>query len=153
SRRPRALSSCELAWILSDGVRAPAIAARAFAIAVNTSVSCLAKPFTVSTRLGTRSARRCRATSTCAHDPAMASRWVTRSLRTPIIFTPNRSPIRTSATTTIKAIFIVSSFFQLVDGIDHGLDLFQVFAEQWCGLQIARLRFVFAKIQQSQERT
>ena len=68
--------------IFSAGVRAPAIAARASAMFLKTSVSCAAKPFTVSTRLGIRSARRCSATSTCAHAAFTASRCVTRSLRT-----------------------------------------------------------------------
>ena len=67
--------------IFSCGVRAPPRAARASAIFLKTSVSCVAKPLTVSTRFGIRSARRCRATSTCDHGAFTASRCVTRSLR------------------------------------------------------------------------
>src|SRR5947207_1564568 len=52
----------------SCGVRAPAIWARAFAIAVKTPSSCLAYPFTVSTRFGIRSERRCNAESTSENE-------------------------------------------------------------------------------------
>src|SRR5260370_30989089 len=65
NRRPRAPSTRWLAAILSDGVLAESNCDRACAISPNTVCSCLVIPFTVSTRLGIRSARRCSTTSTC----------------------------------------------------------------------------------------
>ena len=60
-----AASSWFEAAILSAREPAPTIAARALAMLSNTDFSWLAYPFTVSTRLGIRSARRCSWFSTC----------------------------------------------------------------------------------------
>ena len=72
--------------------------------------SCAAYPFTVSTRLGMRSARRCNTTSTCDHAEFMASRLRTISLRWPMNVLPNQN---TSRTTMIRMITPVFMFLSL----------------------------------------
>ena len=44
------------------------------------SFSCAAKPFTVLTRFGIRSLRRCSWFSTSDHEPLMASCWLVKEL-------------------------------------------------------------------------
>src|ERR1022692_260788 len=92
---------------------------------LKTSVSWDAKPFTVSTRLGIRSLRRCRATSTVLQEAVTASRRVTRSLRTSTNLLQAPIPTRSRTATTIRAIFTgvllifrFGSFLYLVHSVD-----------------------------------
>src|ERR1700747_1055870 len=74
----------------------------------NTVCSCLAYPFTVSTRFGIRSARRCSTTSTCDHADFTASFLLTRLLRT-LTYLPNeRRAIRSHTIITIKLLLMRS---------------------------------------------
>ena len=80
SRRESApLSSFEAA-IVSAGVPAPATRLRASVTRTSTFCSCAAKPFTVFTRFGIRSLRRCSWFWTSLQAASTASLWVTRRL-------------------------------------------------------------------------
>src|SRR5579871_664106 len=112
--------------------------------------SCLAYPFTVSTRLGMRSARLCSVTSTCDHSAATASLRLTRSLRMLTNCPPTASRITTSTAITIRAIFMswfAPLFFQPVHGVDHDIDLLEIRIEQDNWFQVARLDAVFSQIE------
>ena len=104
---PGALDGVRLAERLRKyGVRAPIIAARAEVTESTTASSCLANPFTVSTRFGIRSARLCSTLSTWAHAARMASCCATRSLRTPTSLPPATKPTSSSTPSTIASTFI-----------------------------------------------
>src|SRR5262249_41912085 len=76
----------------------------ALAISPKTVCSCWANPFTVSTRLGIRSARRCNTISTCDHAAFTASFLVTSVLRTPTYCPKKMSAITTITTMAMTAI-------------------------------------------------
>src|SRR4051794_24753031 len=119
---------------------------------LKTSVSCLATPLTVSTRFGIRSARRCRATSTCDHWALTASRCVTSSLRTLTNLPPAATPITTSTSNKTSATFTtILLFLQPVDGVDHGRDSLEVAGQHGHRLHLTRLQPLFANIQQPLE--
>src|SRR6266566_4997238 len=108
SRRPRAPSSRWFAAILSAGVPAESNCERACAISPNTVCSCLAIPFTVSTRFGIRSARRCSTTSTCDQADLTAS-FLATSVFFTLTYLPNESRIKTTMViSTIIALLMVS---------------------------------------------
>src|SRR5260221_13210096 len=114
SRRLSAESRAPFAAILSAGVFAPINAERAAAMSPKTFSSCCANPFTVSTRLGIKSARRCSTTSTCAHDALTASRFTTIWLRRPTYMLPKISAISSRMTMAITVFFmriLLRSFF------------------------------------------
>src|SRR5580698_9373004 len=63
-------------------------------------------PFTVSTRLGIKSARRWSTTSTCAQSDFTVSFFVTISFRRPTYIPPMPRAISTRTARTINAVFI-----------------------------------------------
>src|SRR5579859_6333072 len=102
-----------------------------------------------------RSARRCRATSTCDHAAFTASFWVTSWLRTPTYLPPIMSPASSRTTRIIRRTFISLSlplFFEAIYGVNHDRDLFKIRVEQVCRFQFARFDAFFAQIQQLVER-
>src|SRR5437868_5689299 len=142
-------SSWLLAAIFSCGVRAPPRAARA---AVTESITCcswVAKPFTVFTRFGIRSARRCSATSTCDQAAAIASFWTASSLRTETNFPANIRPTSSRIPKTTRNIFIVISLFEAIDGIDNHGNLLQIGPQKGLRIQVAGLNPFFTQIEQA----
>src|ERR1039458_8084222 len=127
-------------------------AARASAMSLNTSVSCDAMPFTVATRLGIRSARRCSWVSTSAHCPSMALRCCTRLFRMLTYWPPTINASKTTAPITIQAIFAAFTFSMLflqpVHRVDHGGDSLQIGRQQGRRIGLARLEALFADVQQ-----
>src|SRR6266705_408564 len=93
----------------SAGVRAESNAERALAMSPKTVCSCAAKPFTVSTRLGIKSARRCSTTSTCAHAAFTASFLMAIWFLRPMNELPKSSAITTRTAKTIRTFFISTS--------------------------------------------
>src|SRR5436190_10769448 len=99
------------------------MAARASAMFLKTSVSCEAKPLTVFTRFGIRSARRCSATSTVLHAAVMASLCVTSSLRTLTYLLHAIIPNSATTMSTINPIFTCLLLFPRLAGyLIHGVD-------------------------------
>src|SRR5258705_13167356 len=120
---------------------------------LKTSVSCAAKPFTVFTRFGIRSARRCSATSTVLHAAVTASRCVTRSLRTLTYLLHAIIPASASTMSMIKPIFTCSLLFtHLVHGVDYRRDPLHIGCQQTGRIYIARLDPLLAEIEQPVER-
>src|SRR5580765_3863605 len=175
SRRPKAPSSCPFAAILSDGVPAESSAERALAMSPKTVCSCCAIPFTVATRLGIRSARRCNTMSTCDHEAFTASFLVTSVLRTPtycpkattaisariaitirtLTILPPESNIRRNGQTSPPWFICHLSLILLQHSIHCGgyvLNGRQVAGENVFGVELFAVRLVVADIQQLQER-
>src|SRR5579872_550182 len=109
SRRPSDPSSCAFAAIRSAGVCALSSVERALAMSPNTVCSCAAYPFTVSTRLGIKSARRCSTTSTCDHSAETAWFFTTIWLRRPTYIAPIPSATTPSNTNAVHALFMHAS--------------------------------------------
>src|SRR5207249_8747797 len=74
-----------------------------------TVCSCAANPFTVSTRFGIKSARRCRTTSTWDHAAFTASRFTTIWFLRLTNELPSSSATTSKTTRTIRAFFISAS--------------------------------------------
>src|SRR5262249_1472957 len=114
-----------------------------------TAFSCPANPFTVFTRLGIRSARRCSATSTCAQAPLMASSWTASSLRTETNFPANMSPPSSRTPNTISSTFMmVASLFKAIDRVDDHRDFLQVGPYYGRRIQVLGFDFVLAQMEQ-----
>src|SRR5690349_21540202 len=102
-----------------------------------------------------RSARRCKATSTCDQAAFTDSFWVTSWLRTLTYLPPNMRPASSRTTRTMRRTFMSFSlplFLEAVYGVNHDGDLFKIRVEQARGFQFARLDALFAQIQQFVER-
>src|SRR5258705_6637644 len=119
---------------------------------LKTSVSCAAKPFTVFTRFGIRSARRCRATSTLLQAALTLSRWVTRSLRTLTYLL--HAPMASSTITTMAMSPVFICLLQLSDAVDRlddsGYPL-HIVCQQSCRIHVARLDALLPQIQHALE--
>src|SRR4029077_17478508 len=118
-----------------------------------TCCSWVAKPLTVFTRLGMRSARRCSATSTCDQAPAMVSVRTAKSLRTETNFPANIRPTSSRIPKTTRNIFIVISLFEAIDGVDDHGNLLQIGPQKGLRIQVAGLNLVFAQIEQPVKRS
>src|SRR5688572_16315361 len=107
--------------MVCSGVRAPASLARESAIWPNTSRSCCAIPFVVSTRLGMRSLRRCSWFSTCAHCVLIASSCPTNLLYEH----PDRAAdttIRIPATAVLRiSVIATPSIVNVQPPVHHGV--------------------------------
>src|ERR1035441_2211575 len=115
-------------------------------------VSCAANPFTVATRFGMRSARRCSTASTSAHCPLMASRCRTRSFLALTNCPPATNASKTITPITIQAVFMCGMLFlQPVHRVDRGGDSLQIRSQQGRRVGLARLEALLADIQQSLE--
>src|SRR5687767_1533486 len=101
--------------MVCSGVLAPASFARDSAIWPNTSFSCCAMPFVVSTRLGMRSFRRCSWFSTCAHCVLIAS-----SCPTNLLYEHPESPAVMSATRTATPTLRMTVIPMLLKGPPEG---------------------------------
>src|SRR5438874_11076506 len=89
-----------------------------------------------------RSARRCKATSTCDQAAFTASFLVTRSLRMPTYLPPNIRPASSRTTRIIRRTFISFSlplFLEPVYGVNHDGYLLKIRVEKADWFQFARL--------------
>src|SRR2546423_5966625 len=168
SKRPRAPSSCWLAAIFSEGVPAESNCERALAISPKTVCSCFAIPFTVSTRLGIRSARRCSTMSTCDQAAFTASFLLTSVFLTftywPKVNRTISNRIATTTSTAINPLLIKFSWksaphlcrtsaARALHSINCGRHLLyrcQVARKYICHIKLPAVRFVFSHVQNLQ---